>query len=320
MLRPIRHGLDKIVPESNPKVCCYLWCFTAGTRSTHHSLGVMIVNSRVNSTDQLPTVRTFPFRVVHIELLTDIPLSDNARLVPPWPLRAPTWESPSFITCRTFQRFVILSISPGTSSPFSFFFFRFVCVLVLGARHRWRGRRRHGYQRVLVGSGRVARSTIVVFMARQCVCLETRGDRFGLVQVLTFDRTNQQRPPLHRLCLASNVVLFRIEYVQRFTGRSGLQEKIQAVLNLATGIELDEKATQSEHQHCRVGERSPRRAPGFTRGGRRGSREESYTRPDSVAKWSREGRAAYEADREARLLDYLFGPVQGVPIRQTIIT
>ena len=37
-----------------------------------------------------------------IEPLTDISFSERARLVHPWPLRAPPWEPPPFITWRTF--------------------------------------------------------------------------------------------------------------------------------------------------------------------------------------------------------------------------
>ena len=49
--------------------------------------------------------------------------------------------------------------------------------------------------------------------------------------------------------------------------------------------------------------------------------EESFTRADSVTRWSREVRAAYEAEREALLLDFfLFWPVLGVPIKQTNIS
>ena len=63
----------------------------------------------------------------------------------------------------------------------------------------------------------------------------------------------------------------------------------------------------------------PRRATGLTVA----ESEESFTRTESVARWSREGRAAYEAEREA-LLFFCFcfffdRSVQGVPIRQKII-
>ena len=44
-----------------------------------------------------------------IELLMDISLSERVPLVHPWPLRAPTWESPPFITCRTFPAFICFS-------------------------------------------------------------------------------------------------------------------------------------------------------------------------------------------------------------------
>ena len=49
--------------------------------------------------------------------------------------------------------------------------------------------------------------------------------------------------------------------------------------------------------------------------------EENFTRTESVVRWSREGRAASEAEREALLFFFfLFRPVHGVPIRQKIIS
>ena len=82
----------------------------------------------------------------YIELLTDISLSMRARLVHPWPLRAPTWEPPLFIILAgPFQRVLVLF---GTLGHFSFsipfLLFRFVCVRVLRARHRGRARHRRG--------------------------------------------------------------------------------------------------------------------------------------------------------------------------------
>ena len=59
-----------------------------------------------------------------------------------------------------------------------------------------------------------------------------------------------------------------------------------------------------------------RRATGLTVAGS----QESFTRTESVPRWSRLGRAAYEAEREALLFVCFFLPVQGVPIRQNIIT
>ena len=44
-----------------------------------------------------------------------------------------------------------------------------------------------------------------------------------------------------------------------------------------------------------------RRATGFTVA----EREESFTRTEPVSRWSREGRAAYEAEREALLFVFL---------------
>ena len=87
-----------------------------------------------------------------IELHTDISLSERARLVHPWPLRGPTRESPSFISCRTFPAVLcFLRFAGHFRLFFSFFSFRFVCVHVLGARHRGRARHRRGCQRVQVG-------------------------------------------------------------------------------------------------------------------------------------------------------------------------
>ena len=132
------------------------------------------------------------------------------------------------------QRFFIFSISPGTfGSFFLFFFVRFVCVRVVGARHRGRARRRRGYQRLLAGRGGVARSAVAVFVARRCVCLETRGK--------------------HEWALSS-LHLWVIEYVRVYMGRSGLQDSIQAVLLFATKLKFTERATQCGHQHCRAGE------------------------------------------------------------------
>ena len=58
---------------------------------------------------------------------------------------------------------------------FPFFFFRFVCVCVVGARQHGRTRRRRGCRRMLAGRGGVARSAVAVFVARRRVCLETQG-------------------------------------------------------------------------------------------------------------------------------------------------
>ena len=46
-------------------------------------------------------------------------------------------------------------------------------------------------------------------------------------------------------------------------------------------------------------------------------REESLTRTESVARWSREGRAAYEAERRSAVR-FLFSPAQGIPTRRKI--
>ena len=97
----------------------------------------------------------------------------------------------------------------------------------------------------------VARSAVAVFVARHRVSVETRGK--------------------HEWALSGLHLLNSIEYVRVYRGRSGLKDTIQAVLIFATELKFTRGATQSEHQRYRAGERGPRRAPGSTRGGRRGS-------------------------------------------------
>ena len=112
-----------------------------------------------------------------VDLLLDISLSERARLVHPWSLRAPTWKSPPFITCRTFPVVLCSLLYLGTSVRF-FLFSSFVscaCVRVFESWHRGRARRRRGCQRVLAGRGGFARSAVAVFVARYCLWLETRG-------------------------------------------------------------------------------------------------------------------------------------------------
>ena len=47
--------------------------------------------------------------------------------------------------------------------------------------------------------------------------------------------------------------------------------------------------------------------------------EGSFTRTESVTRWSGKERAAHEAERRS-VVRYLFLPTQGVPIRRIIIT
>ena len=54
------------------------------------------------------------------------------------------------------------------------------------------------------------------------------------------------------------LVIFFIEYVQVFKGRSELQDNIQAVLIFATTLRLKQRATQLKYQHCRGGKRRSR--------------------------------------------------------------
>ena len=49
--------------------------------------------------------------IEYIEILIDISLSERARLVHPWPLRAPTSKPPPFITCLTFPA-VLCTLGP----------------------------------------------------------------------------------------------------------------------------------------------------------------------------------------------------------------
>ena len=174
-----------------------------------------------------------------VELFTGMSLSERARLVHPWPLRASTWRSPPFFTCRTFPAdLCFLNFSRHFRLFFPYFFFRFVCVRVLGARHRGRARRRRGCQRVLAGRGGVARSVVAALVARRRVCLDTRGK--------------------HECALSGLHLHNSTEYVRVYKGLPGLRGNILAVLIFATGLKITEGAPQSEQQHCRAGERRPR--------------------------------------------------------------
>ena len=160
-------------------------------------------------------------RAKYIELLTDISLSERARLVHPWPLRAPTWESLPFVTCRNFPAVLcFLHFAWHFQSLFPFFLIRFVCVRELRARHRGRARHRRGCQRVEAGRGGVARSAVAVFVARRRVCFETRGK--------------------HEWALSGVLVWFRLYYVRVHKGRFDMQNKIQAVLIFSTTLKISE--------------------------------------------------------------------------------
>ena len=111
-------------------------------------------------------------------------------------------------------------------------------VRVLRARHRGRARRRRGCQRVLAGGGGVAESAVAAFVPGRRVPLETLG--------------------MHEWGLSGLRLCFLIEYARVLKGRSGLQDKIQAVLIFATGLKITKRSIQSEQQHCRAGERQPR--------------------------------------------------------------
>ena len=86
-----------------------------------------------------------------------------------------------------------------------------------------------------------------------------------------------------------------------------MQNNIQAVLIFAARLKSMRERRILSTIHCRAGETTAtvstglhaRQATGLTVA----EREESFTRTESVARWSREGRAAYEAEREALLFD-----------------
>ena len=73
---------------------------------------------------------------------------------------------------------------------------------------------------MLAGGGRVARSAGAVFVARRCVCLETRGK--------------------HEWALSGLLVWFRLYYVRVYKGRFDMQTKFKAVLVFATKLRIKE--------------------------------------------------------------------------------
>ena len=100
---------------------------------------------------------------------------------------------------------------------------------------------------------------------------------------------------------------FRLYYVRVYKGRFDMQNKLQAALIFATKLKITKRATQSSTNFVELVNKGhgkhrllARRATGLTVA----EREESFTRTESVAKLSREGRAAYEAEREPLLLDF----------------
>ena len=76
---------------------------------------------------------------------------------------------------------------------------------------------------MVAGRGGVARSAVAVFVARRRVCLEsleTQGK--------------------HEWALSGLLLWNWIEYLQAYKGRSRLQDKIRAVLILATKLKFTE--------------------------------------------------------------------------------
>ena len=113
---------------------------------------------------------------------------------------------------------------------FSPFFF----LRVPRARNRGRARRRRGCQRALAGRGR---SVVAVSVAR---------------------RRARHEGSVNGLCLASWCGVGYDMYESIRLVGLGLQNKTQAVLNFSTKLNITERASQSERQHCRAGERRPR--------------------------------------------------------------
>ena len=159
-------------------------------------------------------------------------------MVHPWPLRAPTWKSPPFSTCRKFQAVLCFLHFSWHFRLFSFFFFCFLCARVLGTRHRERAQRRRGCQRVLAGKGGLqgARSPLS--------CL-------GVVCA------SRHEGSMNGLCLTS-ICIIRFSMYEYIRVVRDCKVRFKWCLFFATGLKLTEGATQSEQQHCRAGERRPR--------------------------------------------------------------
>ena len=87
----------------------------------------------------------------------------------------------------------------------------------------------------------------------------------------------------------------------------GCKIRFKRCLFLRTN-EVTERRTQSEHQKLSSWRTRITVSTGLHGGRATGltvtEREEIFTRTESVARWSREGRATYEAEREALLFDF----------------
>ena len=77
-----------------------------------------------------------------------------------------------------------------------------------------------------------------MFLARRRVCLETPGE--------------------HEWVLSGLLPWSWIEYDASLQASFGIANKTQAVLIIAIELNFTERASQSEHQHCRAGDRGPR--------------------------------------------------------------
>ena len=137
------------------------------------------------------------YSVRNIDLLPDIFISERARLVHSWHLRAPTWTPPPSITC--------------PREPFSLFCYFILCACVCAQSTAPRAS--PAPSRVSAACrGGVGRSAVAVFVARHCVSVDTRGK--------------------HPWALSGLLVWGRLYYVRVYEGHFGRQNKFQAVFFL----------------------------------------------------------------------------------------
>ena len=107
-----RHSL--LLTSMSNRICCATNC-SRSLSALSSPLSPLPLSERVASRENATRSKEKPYTTketqvvgwlaplqLTIELLTDISLSERARLVHPWPLRAPTWKSPPFFTRRTF--------------------------------------------------------------------------------------------------------------------------------------------------------------------------------------------------------------------------
>ena len=138
-----------------------------------------------------------------------------------------------------FQRFSVFSICPGTFCFFFFLFpFFFSRACVLWARHHGRDRRRRGCQRGRSGKAGIETSAVAVL----CLGVVCASRHEGSMKWLC----------LASMCMIPLSMYMPLRFIRHCKGKG------QTVLIFATGVKFTDRFTQSEHQHCRAGEREPR--------------------------------------------------------------